>query len=372
MRSKPAAEAKTRPPRWQTGKVPPEVMEKFIAMQAAEAHRQDRFGKVRPIIHTDFHEHKLVAVGSTIHWSKGWKTFPDFLFDNIKTVLGVDWGTAELKKSLAERHVVLQWYDALCRFQAAHPHGPEGIAEGVPDGPSMAYLSLAYDLYVLADHLVLQERLVARLKHPDQFQGARYELAVAATMIRAGFDLEHEDETDSTRPHTEFIATHRETGQKLAIEAKSRHRPGVLGQKGQLKTREEFRMGIRGLLRDAIAKAPALPYVIFIDANMPPEIALEEQERWLGEVQEAVVLSDPALRNAAFYKGSGFNMLAVTNFPHHYGRRGEPDPGKHVLVIIPDRPQRSVNAVSVVEEIEQAIRQYGTIPQSFEDESPPP
>jgi hypothetical protein len=44
------------------------------------------------------------------------------------------------------------------------------------------------------DHLALQERLIGRLKHPDQFQGARYELAMAATMIRAGFDLEYEME----------------------------------------------------------------------------------------------------------------------------------------------------------------------------------
>jgi len=103
---------------------------------------------------------------------------------------------------------------------------------------------------------------------------------------------------------------------------------------------------------------------------MPPEVALEEQERWLREVQEAVVLRDSALRTGRAYEGSAFNMLVVTNFPHHYGRRGEPDPGKHVLVIIPDRPQRSLTAASVIAEIEMAIRQYGTIPQSFKDGNP--
>jgi hypothetical protein len=337
-------------------------------LQESEAHRRAQFGDVRKIIHADFQGRKIVAVGSTVHWSPSWKTFPDFLFDHIKHVLGVDWGNAELKKPFAERHVIMQWYDALCRFQAQHPPGPNGIAEGVPDGPSAAYLSLAYDLYVLGDHLALQQRVVARLKHRDQFQGARYELAVAATMIRAGFDIEYEDESDSRKRHPEFIALHRATAQKVAVEAKSRHRPGVLGRQGDATPRTEFRLGIHNLFRDAIDKAPNLPYVIFIDGNMPPEIAVEEQGKWLMEVQETVMRTDRVVVAAGPDAGSIFNMLILTNFPHHYGRPGEPDPGKHALVTIPSAAKYALAAPRVLVEIERAVRQYGHVPQSFDNE----
>ncbi len=47
--------------------------------EAQERERVDRYGEVRPPISTDFQDYKIVAVGNTIHWSKNWKTFPDFL-----------------------------------------------------------------------------------------------------------------------------------------------------------------------------------------------------------------------------------------------------------------------------------------------------
>ena len=67
----------------------------------------------------------------------------------------------------------------------------------------------------------------------DQFQGVRYELFVAATCIRAGFDIAYEDETDKTKKHPEFVATHRLTGQKISVEAKRRHRQDILGFNSQ-------------------------------------------------------------------------------------------------------------------------------------------
>jgi hypothetical protein len=74
-------------------------------------------------------------------WSKNWKTFPDFLFDYIRNVLGADWGNAELKKPLSDRHPILQWYDSLCRFQRSHEPGPDGIRIGTPVASSKRCLS---------------------------------------------------------------------------------------------------------------------------------------------------------------------------------------------------------------------------------------
>src|SRR5947199_10373148 len=41
-------------------------------------------------------------------------------------------------------------------------------------------------------------------------------------LVRAGFDLEFEDETDSSRTHCEFTATFPSTGKKFSVEAKMR------------------------------------------------------------------------------------------------------------------------------------------------------
>jgi hypothetical protein len=52
----------------------------FRAHQEGERLRKERYGNVRPIIHEDFQEHKFIAVGDQLLYSKAWKTFPDFLF----------------------------------------------------------------------------------------------------------------------------------------------------------------------------------------------------------------------------------------------------------------------------------------------------
>ena len=208
--------------------IPPEVLAKLRVHAERENERQRQFGDVRPIIHTDSQEHKIVAVGKTIYWGK-WRFFTEFLLHFIEKTFGPDWGQAELKKPLAQRHVVMQWFHAFREFQARHPYGPDGLASGAPDGPAFAYLTLAYDLYLLGDHQQLRKRFVERLKRPEEFQATRYELYVGAVMIRAGFDLEAEDERDSSRPHGEYRATHRRTGEVFVVEPRADIGPGYLG-----------------------------------------------------------------------------------------------------------------------------------------------
>ena len=83
----------------------------------------------------------------------------------------------------------------------------------------------------MQDNATLQKRLLERLRHREQYQGARYELLAIATCVRAGFSVDYEDESDSTRKYPELLATHKTTGLQTAVEAKGRHRHGVLGFK---------------------------------------------------------------------------------------------------------------------------------------------
>jgi hypothetical protein len=120
----------------------------------------------RPVIATKVNEHQLVAVGKSLHWSKTWKTFPDFLADYIKKKIGPEWGNAEIAKPLPERHPLMQWYDAYCRYQAMTIKTPGEVHSAEITGIVACYLGVAYALYLLDHNVELQARLINRLKNP--------------------------------------------------------------------------------------------------------------------------------------------------------------------------------------------------------------
>ena len=294
---------------------------------------------MRPIIHADWKGKKWIAVGDTLHASDQWKTFLDFLWDHIIFVLGRDWGRAELQKDPAARHPIVDWFARTCdlQAQASQSKGPDGVYALKPNGVAAAYFNLAYDLYVLRHHQALLDDVVRRLKLHDQFQGARYELLVTATCIRAGFDIEHEDETDNSRKHPEFRATHRATGQCVWIEAKSKHRPGVLGHTGERKTSEP-RANVKRLLRDAAAKGPDGPYVVFVDVNVPPSDASVIDTAWC----KACLDSFCDLGDSSAGSSEPFNLAIFTNHPYHYGADGDAASGFSYAAIFAQHPRHSV------------------------------
>jgi len=216
--------------------------------------RQRQQGLGNPIISIEFHGHRLVAVKNRLLHSSGWKTFHDFLFDYLKMALGSEWGTAEIKRPLAQRHPLLVWYQKVCEFQQAHFTGKGQVSTAPATGALSAYLRVAYDLYALDHNAELQEKLLGRLRNHDKFWGARYEVNVAAVFVRAGFTIEFEDESDRTTSHCEFTATHKRTGRKFSVEAKRR---------------EGNRLRIVRLFNDALRKHANHARVIFIDINWP-------------------------------------------------------------------------------------------------------
>lgn len=318
------------------------------------------FGEVQPVVHQNYAGYKFVAVGNELHYAKESqvKTFPDFLMRYIATCLTPDWGNGEIKKALAARHPIMQWYDALCRRQRQFEKSDDGLIKFSPDGPSMAYMLLAYDLYVLRNHGALQKRVVARLKTKGGFQGARYELFATATCIRAGFDIQHEDETDGSKTHPEFTATHRKTGQRMALEAKSRHRPGVLGFDLGGPRNDEPKAGVRNILAAAIEKDVTDPLVAFIDVNLPPEAS---NEGWFKEVVETVT--------SAFGLETGgsdpFNLLVFTNQPYHYGAPGGPAPRRSTLNFRSNRPRLLAAHPEAILRVSEEAEKYGLVPNEF-------
>ena len=88
--------------------------------KADELIRQQQQGHGRPLIAIKAHGQQIVAAGNTLYFSPKWKTFPDFLVGYLGAVMGAEWGNAEIAKPLAERHLIVQWYQACCHLQREH------------------------------------------------------------------------------------------------------------------------------------------------------------------------------------------------------------------------------------------------------------
>lgn len=332
-------------------------------MQRRADARYRRYGKVRETISAEAAGHRIVAVGDEVHWAQDWRTFPDFLNYYVKVVLGVDWGNAQLRLPESDRHPILLLRARALEYQKRLMPDEDGIIRAKPSGPVLAWLTLAYDLYTLRHHDNLQKRLVDRLRHPQHFQGARYELFVAATFLRAGFDIEFEDERDPSTKHPEFIARHRDTGEEVAVEAKSRHHRGVLGYSGVATVTPETRAEVRGLLENAFAKPSSRPYVICVDVNLPgaPPDAL--QAPWLREIVDELTQRDSAFPDELH----PYSQILVTNHPFHYSPDDEPSPRPAAATILSQRPRHPFRDPNLAVAIQRAAEQFGGIPNTFDE-----
>ncbi|MFH1539201.1 MAG: hypothetical protein ABIH66_09605 [bacterium] len=344
-------------------KLPEELIEEINRKQRVEKIedkiREKNVGKTRKAISIDNKGYKIVAVGNRVHRSDKWRTFPDFLKFHLEQLLGKEWLQSEVQKPLEERHQILKWYDEAAYIQKKLRQNEHGLYSLIPYGAASNLLHLSYDLYVLQHHLSLQDAMIARLKDQNEFQGARHELFAAATCIRAGFDIEYEDETDGKTKHPEFIAVHRETKQRIAIEAKSRHREGLLGKPGEIKT-DRLMRGITQLINRAIEKKPGIPYVIFIDINLPVS---PEPEQWFKEIRRSLQRSG---ERKEINKDIN-NMIIFTNQPNNYPGVKEGTPTIEPLYVISQIPLFPLKNPSILYELKDAAGKYSYIPNSFEE-----
>lgn len=170
----------------------------------------------------------------------------------MKIVFEKEWWLRSFNRPREERHPIMHWAHLIQEQHSAIPIEPNKISSIPATGAMSAYLSLSYDLYSIAHNVEMQSKLVERLKNTEQFWGARYEVFTAATLIRAGFDVEFENEDDRTTTHCEFTATNRKSGRKFSVECK--HRASTRSRIGRQ-------------LNKALQKQAKHERLIFIDVN---------------------------------------------------------------------------------------------------------
>jgi hypothetical protein len=352
---------------------PPELRVKavriFEEIQRKEQERKARFGQIRPQISTVWRGQRWVTVRNRLYYSDKWKFFPDFLRDYMPNVFGLEWCKAEAAKPEAERHPVITWRAQGAAYINAQPPQPDGSRVALPCGALAAYNCFAYDLFVVDDNGGLDDELVQRLKNPDMFQGARHELFAEATCYRAGFTVQHENEKDGTTRHAEFTAKHAVTGQLLSVEAKSRHREGVLGRPGTPQEKPQLRL--MPLINDAVDKKPSNPLVIFVDTNLPFKWAERVLGRQAGNTPSLPMRFLLDRIKKQHNDTDPYCMIVFSNHPHHYAIR-DLDPQKHLLSVLSQQPRANILALR---SLFMAAGLYGNIPMGFsmeEDDPPPP
>ena len=254
--------------------VPPEILAAVREQEQQRREHEAAHGELRPIVTAEFKGHRFVAVGGKLHFAptENFKVFPDFLNTYLHSRLVKEWGEKQLELEFELQHPVVQWRTIWMTRQQKQERDADGLFSQ-DSGAGILWFHLAYDLYLLDHHEEMQKRLLRRLRDPVAFQGARLEIVAAASLLPAGFVLDFADDKGPGK-HPEFVATNRATNQQIAVEAKSRHRRGVLGREGDRSI--PANADIRGLLAEAVAKDPPEPLLIFLELNMP--VVVDEAE----------------------------------------------------------------------------------------------
>lgn len=333
------------------------ISELQIKHKIGSQYHQDHMGYTPEIVSAVFKGRRFVALGGSLVQSdnpeRDWEEPAEFLTSHLKTTLGNEWFDEELKKQKDERHIVLTWaIDG--KYEVLDINKP--IESRKHNGFALAYLHLAYDLFVLHNQGHITDKLISRLKSKQGFNGARYELFVLATMIRAGFHLKPFDESLGTGKVTECKAIHKQTDITVQIEAKTRNVKYVLGSiEGKSKN-----VRLYDKLRDAIEKDVKQPYIIFVDLNFPELNVYAEHEK-LQKIREEhkklIKLHPNNLPNAIIY----------TNIPFHYAREDNVANTAFGLIKINKPKVELENEGIILGAIHNALLRYRYLPREFNE-----
>jgi len=306
-------------------------------------------------------------VWNRLYWFDSARTFPEFLNYLATVTLGRHWFSRQEELPESERHAIVQWRHGLFDLIRRPPDTPDGGWNIT--GPAQAYLSLAYDLYWLQINNKLPKSLRRRLRDREAFQGARYEILIAATFARAGFEIELLDESVKSTKHCEFIATHKRTGRVVYVEAKSRHRRGVLHQSGTFNEVTDMRGGILGLYRDAVKQAPkGHPYLIFIDVNLPirhTESRAVSRDLGLDELPWVRGIFEELTAERVRQRSTPQAAVFITDFAPHFGNNAEAAPPAMFFWFPSPKPAIPLTDPAVLDDLVHCLNYYGRIPRQF-------
>ncbi len=324
-----------------------------------------------------FQGKSFLAVGKKIMWDDNPDaTFHQLILRNLSKTLGKQWWDTESAKSPEEKHYIKQCYEELVGSDKRDDLDVEVIDERTRSmratGNTQALLSLAFDVWLLTHSGYMRDEWLTKLRSRDQYQGARYEVGVASLFVRMGCALEFYDndriEEDGNPPkRAEFIAIHSLTGNRVAVEAKSRHVHGVIHTPGSTNYRSALNGNISDLYKKALLKVTdGLPLIIFIDVNSPTEVNDTVQTtQWFADVRR----SFDSRPEPTEEKPDKQAALFVTNFSSHYQGSNVSHSGQHLFVGSPYSEHPLVDGYygEFMKRLLRSVGNYGYVPPSLDD-----
>lgn len=312
--------------------------------------------------------YRLRAIWNRIYKRPLKETFHEFIMSMLLGIYGEEWRKQQMELDEKDRHIIMKWvFSDFELSKKALMVGEKEIDEYgietwgcIASGESQALIQLAYDIYCLQIINKLPSFMIKKLKDKVDFQSVRYEIAVAAIMARAGFDIEFLDDKIKSEKHCEFIAKHKNSGIEIGVEAKSRRRKGVLNESGEY----NYNMDIRGdmwfLFKKARSqKADGLPFLIFIDMNIrpTPDIPLDSKP-WNKDIVKMV--SDYG--EATEERPDPYNALILTNYSFYYTGQEEMPSGEYFFVIS-KVPETKLVDSTILDEVFESVHCYSRIPE---------
>jgi hypothetical protein len=342
--------------------LPIETQKMFRKLQAkskvVDSYHKAHFGNTPPIVSVEAWGRRMVSIGSKIvrpdDPDYDWEEPADFLISYLQSTLDMSWLDNEINKQEGYQHEIAKWF--VKGIPNLEKEGDKRWWK--PNGKALALLHLAYDLYVLDNIGKLPETLINRLKINQNFNGARYEVFVFATLVRAGFDIQYKDERSGLEGRVpECKANHIESQVQIYVEAKTRNVRNVLGSKQG--KRKKIRLYDK--LKDAIEKNIDGPYVIFLDTNLP-KLKAKKGDKLLEKVRFEYKKIETK------YKNSMPNLVCVTNIPFHYARDDSSPDENMIGLLIPRYPKYKLSKTNqIVNSINSSLKKYKFLPKEFNE-----
>ena len=289
------------------------------------------------------------------------ETFHEFLVNVVQRTFGEHWWKKQVGMSNDRRHVVMRWCENLKELQIRNSTDEnklynEQVYEADASGPAWALITLGYDLYCLKCKNKLPEHIVKRLRKNISFPSVRYEILVAALMLRYGFDIEFLDESEIDVKHCEFIAKDKKTGVRIGIEAKSRKRT----EHKEIYDSDRDSKALYRLISTAIKQQPEeIPYIIFVDVNTPltPGIDIEKKPWFLDIIRAIGKMDIPTHQKPDLY-----SAIVVTNFAFHHEDPNTATAPPEFGLVVPQYSKHPLPNLEWINDLWNNVKQYASVP----------
>jgi hypothetical protein len=222
--------------------------EAMRAHEALEKVRRQQQGHGKPIIATIDGAYRFVAVGSTMHWGKSWRVFPDFLLYFLEKTFSPKWAAREQPQG---QHPLFRWLGKTQRYSATVTATGK-VKVGSLMGFFACWLHLAYALYLIEHNDQIPKRLMKRLRDPSSFKPAYYEAIVGAALAVAGFELSCAETKSLSVSTPEFRAKSKASETTYEVEAKRKERWKAAAEDP---TDPTFQRELESWVRDQIHKS---------------------------------------------------------------------------------------------------------------------